>query len=204
MKTFTLRETMEKGIVFSYKKDGPNDLFGIPIGDSIQNSLRLAGVEEAKAVLHWGDIGYDGEALRLIREQNPKDTRALVLVQTAAGVRGQLKLTANSVTEKYDDEKARRIIRVPNEFPPIGVEVLAEWPGEGDRAPSYLLSMIPGSSFRIERTGRLYGAPSQLVVVWNGRWDPMMALDPMKRANMQYWGMRVYGQRGGRGRKDPS
>jgi hypothetical protein len=102
------------------------------------------------------------------------DRQAFVRVETAGGVDGQVKLTANSYTTAlkksgHFPEVARRYA----EFPDAGVVPFCT-PEELDRVAKgvdfldVLLVMHKGASFRIERTGELDGASPELFVHWNG------------------------------------
>jgi hypothetical protein len=185
MKTFTVSEQVKKGIVLKYKPEGSSDLLGVAIGQGILKEMRdafAAGYRES--TWQWLDVVPDaeGNALRLIKEQNARDKRALVLVETPPGVGGSVKLFANTITEVYDEQKGR-VTRTANPFPPPGVKLLAEKPADGVFGPEFLIEMAPGSSFRIVRSGKLYDhtekrfAPPELVVVWNGRWDRRAEFD---------------------------
>ena len=61
------------------------------------------------------------------------------------------------------------------EFPPAGITVLAKgYCAEGAAGrmgghAEYLVIMEPGTTMRVERYGRLYGAPSELFVHWDGQ-----------------------------------
>lgn len=171
MKTFTVTEAGRKGISFKYKKGGPNEMFGIPVGQSITKDCEATGLDEVETLLHRIDLAQDNDKLRVVKEQNPNDRIALVLVQTAPGVGGALKLFANTVKETFD-EKKRRVVRdaMPIEEA-AGIEIIAEKPAEGESSAEYLMAMQPGASFRITRTGKLFQAAPEIVVLWNGRWD---------------------------------
>lgn len=186
MKTFTVSEQAKKGISLKYQPEGPNELLGVTIGQGILKEMR-EGFDDKGATSsnwQWLDVVPDGNVMRLIKEQSIRDKRALVLVETPPGVGGSVKLYANTVTELYD-EKKQRVVREANPFPPPGVTLLAERQVEGF-GPEFLVSMAPGSSFRIVRSGKLYdhtekkNAPPELVVLWNGRWDSRAEYDKFR------------------------
>lgn len=193
MKTFTVMEEAEKGIKFRYSKEGPNDIYGIPVGQGILKQFQDTGLEEVEALLHWVDVLADGDKQRVVKEQHQRDRRAIVAVETCPGVGGAVKLYANTSRE-WEDEKKQRVMKEPNPFPPPGITVLAERDSSlGNK--EYLLLMVPGASFRIVRSGRLNGAPPELVVVWNGRWREPQAYMPEHRTSMANWELKVHERR---------
>lgn len=120
-----------------------------------------------------------------------KDTKrehdALVLVETAPGFGGKIFFLSTSFDE-YFDRKSNRIRRKYRQnFPPPGVEVVTHSAIDGSAC--YLLRMKLGSSFRIERTGRLDGAPRTLIVSWKGprenRGEPLEVYSPHQPAEPQ-------------------
>ena len=185
MKTFTVSEQARKGITLSATHE-EQGLLGIPIGQGVLKELHEANnAGHNEATFQWLDVVPDGDMLRLIKEQSLRDKRALVLVETPPGIGGNVKLYANTVRETFDEGKGR-VIREANEFPPPGVQFLAEKPVVGPFGPfgmEFLVSMMPGSSFRIVRTGKLWdntekkNAPPEIVVLWNGRWDKRAEFD---------------------------
>lgn len=192
MKTFTVREKATKGIDFHFHKEGPpNEIFGIPVGQALLKEFHDLNVPEARATLDWLDVVQDGDKLRIIKEQNMRDRRALVVVETAGGLGGTVKLYANTMSEEVD-EKTHRVVRKANAFPPPGVELIAE--RQSSVGPEFLVSMLPGASFRIVRSGKLpKDAAPELVVLWNGRWDFNAARDPRRRTDMKNWsGFSIY------------
>jgi hypothetical protein len=127
----------------------------------------------------------DVEEGKIVKERRPSP-KALVLVETAPGLGGRLKFKSTSFLEVYDTRSGRVRRQYREEFPPPGVEVLAEGKS-GDRGRCLLLQMIPGSSFRIERTGDLEGIPGVLTVVWKGQKGvagaaPLEVFSPSSRA----------------------
>lgn len=195
MKTFTVSEQARKGIQLKFNPEDYNELLGVPIGQGILKEMKdahEAGHPEAN--WQWLDVVPDGTqmsgadarpVMRLIKEQSIRDKRALVLVETAPGIGGTVKLFANTVTEWFDEEKGR-VVREATAFPPPGVELLAEKPAQNGFGPEFLVSMIPGSSFRIVRSGKLYdshekkNAAPEIVVLWNGRWDRRAEFDKFR------------------------
>lgn len=104
---------------------------------------------------------------RVVRER-AYSADALVHVQTAAGIGGQVLFKSTSFEEVIDSGAGRVRRKYLDTFPPPGVEVIkAGKSPEGGMC--YLLRMMPCSSFRIERTGALEDAPSVLTVAWRGR-----------------------------------
>lgn len=184
MKTFTVSEQARKGITLNFNPEGENTVLGVPIGQGILKEMQDAHeVGRSTSIWNMLDVVPDSTSgkpapahLRLIKEQSIKDNRALVLVETPPGFGGTVKLFANTVTESLDMEKGR-VVREANPFPPPGVELIAEKPAMNGFGPEFLVSMVPGSSFRIVRSGKLYdshekkNAAPELVVLWNGRWD---------------------------------
>jgi hypothetical protein len=72
---------------------------------------------------------------------------------------------------------------VPAPFPPAGITILAEGAeaqGDAGRMGGHdvrLLIMEPGSSFRVHRYGRLYGAPAERIISWDGQEMKIGTLD---------------------------
>lgn len=93
---------------------------------------------------------------------------ALVLVETAPGINGRITFKGTSFEEKIDGSAHRVRRRYSTEFPPPGIQVLKEGKAPGG-SRCLLLRMMPSSSFRIERSGELEGAPGVLTVVWKGQ-----------------------------------
>lgn len=188
MKTFTVTETIHKGI----RLVKGQELAGIQIGQGITKSLEDLP-EGTVLMLHNLDlVNADNQMPRLVRELNPRDRAALVSVEVACGESGSTKLYANTVSEKWDETK-KRVIR---EARPIeeAVGVTVHCSSMSDSGLQYLISMQPGSSFRVVRSGDLQGAAPELVVLWNGRWDER-AIQQGGRSNTANWGMNLYSRR---------
>src|SRR5262245_36292419 len=106
----------------------------------------------------------DVEEGKLVRERTPSP-KALVLVETSPGIGGRISFKSTAFDEVCNPGSTRVWRRYREDFPPPGVQVVAE--GEnGKKGKCLLVQMIPGSSFRIERTGELEGAPGVLTVAW--------------------------------------
>ncbi len=96
---------------------------------------------------------------------------ALVLVSCQPGVElngsgenlQEITYTAASYTEDYSS-KIHRIRKKYNQFPPLGVDIMAY----GGRESEMLLMMVPGSSFKMFRGGDTDGSWSNMTVVWTG------------------------------------
>jgi len=209
MKTFTVRERATKGIELNFRKNATSSVCGVSLGSKMLARLSKAGVQEAKTVLHWLDVEEENEDLRLVPEENIKDRRALVLVETVPGLGGSIWLTSNDVISKVDASTERVIRESPPKTPNTGVQVLAQ--AASDTIGSgvhFLVSMLPGASFKIVRTGNLEGAPSEIVVSWSGKWDYKGYMAELARQqqeiqegrypddlSMQYWGLAVFGKK---------
>lgn len=199
MKTFTVSEQAQKGIPLTFNPEGDNELLGIPLGQGILKEMfDLHGPAPMKTTWNMLDVVPDETQvklgvplLRLIKEQNIRDNRALVHVETAAGIGGTVKLFANTVSERFD-EKRGRVIREANEFPPLGVKLLAT--KAGACGPEFLIEMAPGASFRIVRSGRLECAKPELVVLWNGRWDRRAEYDKFRNPDFDRYEQYKTGQ----------
>lgn len=122
--------------------------------------------EQAQAELFL--IHTDVEQGKIVRERKPSP-RALVLVETPPGIGGRIRFKSNSFDEVFEERsgRVRRVYR--EEFPPPGIEVLAVGRDEQHGGRVLLLVMLPGSSFRIERTGELEDLPTTLTVSWKGQ-----------------------------------
>lgn len=146
-------------------------------------------------------------SLLLVEERDPRDQRAIVLADIAAGFRGDSSYWSTTTVlrpcayrgrdcrflsnnrggvcrlcgEKLVQEEGQLIHPDAGErwvyddtFPSEGITALAQGyraQGEAGRMgghPVYLLLMEPGASFRVFRSGRLYGEPAERVVNWTG------------------------------------
>ena len=121
-------------------------------------------VETEPIALMYADIGRDKS---IVQEEN-RSSDALVLVETAPGERGLIAHKSTAFNELVDARSNRVRREYRDEFPPPGVRVIEEGRST-DGGKCYLLRMMPRSSFRIERTGVLQGAPNVLTVVWRGK-----------------------------------
>lgn len=164
MKTFTVTE--KPGVGFRVNKADAMSLFSIPMGQGIEKALEGAP-EGATVLLTNLDLAGEGEEMRFTREIDRGDVTALVAVETAAGVGGTTALFSNVVEERLKGRRVERVAR-PIEYA-LGVKVIRTV--TTDEGTSYLVSMAPGASFKIMRTGSLEGGDPELVVLWNGRYD---------------------------------
>ena len=109
----------------------------------------------------------DVKGEKVVRERR-HHMDALVLVETAPGIGGRISFKGTSFEEQVDGNAYRVRRKYSTTFPPPGVEVLKEGrTSQGSRC--FLLRMMPSSSFRMERSGDLDGAPGVLTVVWKGQ-----------------------------------
>ena len=89
----------------------------------------------------------------LVEPQEETDERALVYLQVLSGFRGDVKYV----------------------FPEKGVTLLFEGAhaqgiaGRMGGGPEYLAIIEPGAKIQVHRGGRLYGAPANLVIYYNGQ-----------------------------------
>lgn len=191
MKTFTISERARKGIEISFTKGGDNRLFGIPIGQGLMKPFEDSGLQEATVIVDNCD--FDDNVTRVLREQHWRDNRALCLVETSSGPGGEVKLYANIPAERIEGGRVRRLARPIEEA--VGVEVIAD--RDTDMGKEYLVSLLPGASFKICRTGKLMGAPAELVVLWKGRWEydrDIQAAEAgaTQEERMKFWYLDVY------------
>jgi hypothetical protein len=147
-----LRETIER------KGNGkrpftPNELIYLD---------RLQGVIETEPIsLMYADVGEDGT----LTQERRHSAEALVLVETSAGINGTIVHKSTEFEERCNLSDRTIYREYKDSFPPAGVTVLAEGKSaQGSKC--YLLRMWPRSAFRMERTGRLEGAPDFFTVVW--------------------------------------
>jgi hypothetical protein len=174
MKCFELTENVTTGlsvmvdpcddVVFRLGAQQPTD---IPIGRGFVELLREAGVK-GEVRLKWADVLEVESTLKIARERDRGDQRALLAVRTAPPQHGKMYCLANS----YDEvEQNGRVSREFRPFPSLGVTVIAEGKCiQGDDCwDEKLLLLSPGASFRVVRKGRLEGAAPEIVVAWNGR-----------------------------------
>lgn len=159
MKLFTVREGAEAGISI----EGRDKILSLPLGHGMLKLLTSSGVVKT---LRTADIAVSSGGPKIVREARAYDKKALVLVETCKGVGGRRWLTANVVEESMA-ENQMRVVRYAKPFEEsVGCEVVCR----GD--DGILVQMLPGSSFRICRDGKLEGAPPELVVLWRGVYDP--------------------------------
>lgn len=201
MKTFTVTEQAAKGIILPFTPGQDNRLLGLPLGEGLKKLLQPLK-ETTPVSLDWLDVQKGEDGLLVLPEKDGRDQRALVHVTTAAGVGGVVTLHCNQMEEKVDP-RTRRVVRSLQSIDAaVGVTVLAEIPGP--TGTEYLVSMLAGASFRIARTGRLEGAPSELTVLWGGYWD-MPRHQQGARAGasgadlMAHWGLKVHARKQRRG-----
>jgi hypothetical protein len=129
--------------------------------DEIDEMLEQIGME-SMAVM-YADIGETA----LIREKR-RSPDALVLVETAPGIGGKIAFKSTTFDEHIDRRSNRVRRKYREEFPPPGIQIVKE--GQNNLGgKSFLLRMMPSSSFRMERTGTLDDAPNVLTVVWKGQ-----------------------------------
>jgi hypothetical protein len=173
MKFFTVTEKANIGI-------SPSDL-RVALDTPLQ---KLA--EREDALLLTGDLFQQRGDLRVINEKHPGDKVALVFVATAPGEGGEIFLTANAQEEFLLSQYrvGRRVMSLEHA---LGVFVI-----QSDEFGT-LLKLLPGSSFRIQRSGELEGAPEELIVIWTGRYNP----------NDPTGGLRVFGKTQQQRREEP-
>lgn len=130
--------------------------------------------------LIYADVGQ----YELVKEAR-RCPDALVLVETSPGVNGRITFMSTTYDESFDPRSNRVRRKNHRVFPPPGVTILKS--GETQLGGScYLLRMVPNSSFRMERSGELEGAPSVLTVAWKGRkgpgkGEPLLMFSPDRR-----------------------
>ncbi len=210
MKAFEVLEGPFRGIRADFDRTKEtNYLYGIPIDPRVTNHLRKKQLREPADLelvhkkrprtirvgrelvrLCWFDLAGD----RIVPEADIQDRRAVVLVQTAPGLGGELHLFGNTVVERLDG--LGQVWRDPAPFPPVGVRTAFEFEEDyGVRShlwcKRWLVIMQPGASFRIRRSGQLNGAPPELVVTWTGWWSPT-ALTKEGRRDVTQWGLKVH------------
>lgn len=131
--------------------------------EEVEELMDMEEQAEDELSLMHADVEED----KIVRER-VRTPKALVLIETAPGIGGKIKFKSTSFTEHYDEGEKRVKRKYREDFPPPGVRVLTEGKS-GERGRCLLLEMLPGASFRIERTGTLDGAPGVLTVVWKGQ-----------------------------------
>lgn len=154
--------------------------------------------EETKSVASASVIKTaENGTILIVKEKDPSDRRALVLVNIAAGYRGGTTWTGVTTVKTPCKRRGQCLFDAecqncgtklesgkphPDDgmaydwpaFPCTGVTVLAGGycaDGDAGRMGGHavkLLIMEPGAMFRVSRSGRLYGAPSKRYVRWTG------------------------------------
>lgn len=215
MKAFTLMEQATLGVAVQINMGAETHLGPWRVGRDLKEVARAFFVEEyrelkkhlpkeeeteeLKRLLAQTESFLDGHAAveflftrldvagdELIPEQDVRDRRALLLVETVPGGGGHISITANNVIETVD--RTGWVTRVPGPFPPPGITVNASKP----EAYSHLLTLLPGASFRIKRSGKLEGAPHTLVVQWQPSWQRDHLRGKIEEYTPQMWGMKVF------------
>jgi hypothetical protein len=119
--------------------------------------------------MKYGSFSRDGRELVLSRKV---DRTALLRLDVHGGVGGVVTCTACAFSQEEKD--GFEVEKVYEIFPSVGVHVL----GEGWEAPypwtagtphlEMMITMFPGSSFRVFRTGHLRGLRKNMFVSWDG------------------------------------
>lgn len=194
------RGPLEPGLEFAMEEGTPivrlatteEYSFLLPLEEGLGRHAKHAlGLAQATGTprIYRADIIRQGEELCLTAEKDPDSREAAVLMSTAPGEGGELRLTANTFREAVEREHWGRhthlqVVKHWDAFPPPGVELLntehvkvdsdgvcgwqTSW-GEQQTPPPILLKMVAGSSFRIWRSGDLGGAAPVFLVSWSGR-----------------------------------
>lgn len=212
MKAFTLTENPVVGVHVDVRLGATNNLFNYPVSDELLGVVDRAVREEVVAFerstflrnhvikdaldrAHGFLAGERSDTIplarvdiedgKLVPERNPRDRRALLHFRMAPGVGGHVVLTGNGSIEKIDGRGWVR--RIPTPFPSLGIDILAR---DGDE---YLLAMTPGSTFRVQRSGKLEGAAPTTIVHWDPGWGEVFLRSKTELHDGPLpWGFKVY------------
>jgi hypothetical protein len=145
----------------------------IPLSNQHQEALKtLPSTMSLEQLKPLGRLDVkDIRGTRTLVAEEDNEGNALVLVSCQPGVKlngsgenvEEIVYTAASYTEEYS-EKSHRIRKRYNPFPSLGVDVMAF----GGNEQEYLVSMVPGASFKMFRGGDVNGSWSNMTVVWTG------------------------------------
>lgn len=161
-----------KGLKVSLDKEGePAVVIGtgrnpveVPLSEEHKDLIEDAGWRHVYQItpFYFVDITRDSGRLQVVAPLAEKYDWAIVHVEVSPGINGRMIYTASSFGEDIAENRVKRAYK---EFPPIGIEKLAE----GGMEPELLIRMMPGSSFRLICTGDTGGAPDGMTVIWTGK-----------------------------------
>lgn len=197
------RGPLEPGLEFAMEEGAPvvhlvtTEEYGLMLpmdhvlAQHAEQAIKLAQATGTPRI-YRADLTRQGEELCLVSEKDPGSREAVVLISTAPGEDGELRLTANTFREGVELERWGRhthlqVTKMWNTFPPPGVEIVncehievdengvcrwgAAWAERGvqQAPPPILLKMVAGASFRVWRSGDLGGAAPVFLVSWSGK-----------------------------------
>lgn len=170
MLCFQVRETVERGIAICRDPEphipqrglGIRPILDVPIADAVRSGpcgdfyLERAAPERSK------------EGLRLCAKRDD-GRKALVRIETMPGVGGKIRLTANVYREVETRGGAKEVTRLYEPTAPLGVHFYVDGDSERYRLALFegadeldvLVSMAPGASLHIGRTGDLRDSRSE-------------------------------------------
>ena len=187
MKIFTLRESVSIGAdVWAAEPT----LGGLVVSPSAVADLRAQNPDAPKVKIFRGDVMAFTQSPAIIkREKDSADKRALLLIETAAGLDGDLRVLSGLRQSKVCETTGRVLWKYLPVEQGHGLVVHAytfRKNESGKSVPdSILLEMWPGARATIRRTGRLEGLPPELTLRWEGFWKHGDVTDPRN------WGLTV-------------
>jgi hypothetical protein len=206
MKTFTVKQTCQEGFDvepsggYCYVPLGESgrgrQLTRVPLGSALTDALGEARRVGRCSVMRTNEQG----TLLLVEERDANDRRALVIIRDQSGFRGSWELAGRvepcarptdgpgycPACFQYlgvaENPAGHRDVSIPV---PQGTILAQGACAQGDAGrmgggPEMLLLLQPGQEVVIRRSGRLYGAPSCILVRWDG--DRLSLETPEERA----------------------
>lgn len=136
----------------------------VPLSEEHKDFIEDVGWRHSYQIkpIEIAGVSRGSGSLQIIEVPAEDDGKALVHVEVSPGINGRVIYTSSSFDEDIVEDRVKRTYR---EFPPIGIEKLAE----GGIEPELLIGMMPGSSFRLICTGDTGGAPDGMTVIWTGK-----------------------------------
>jgi len=136
--------------------------------------------------IYRADYISENDSICLTTDRGDAPRDALVILDTAPGIGGSLRLTANTMSDALIRKKGvDEVVRECNAFPPLGVTLLnpehvgidnagncrwhPDWSFEVP--PPVVLRMMPGACFRVFRTGDVGDAAAVFLVSWREEED---------------------------------
>lgn len=173
MRCFELRHhDLVEGLLINPGPDAPhinitsNGEFYFPLDEKLAR-FYLKQPKIAPIRMLRAEMAKDEQSLTVARQN---DRTALLRLDLCGGQNGLVHITSSVYEEVVLKDRVEPVFR---QFPPCGVRVVGEhadptpW-SIGSERLELAITMMPGSSFRIHRTGNLGNHKANSYVRWNG------------------------------------